>query len=94
MCLWGGCGGCVHTLSTHLFLDDHRLCVNVPHDLAHVGLENHPSHANLVDNVVHFLDVKDEVELTDVLKPEVRFRTRLPVRLVAGCGGQAPAIVR
>ena len=58
--------------NAYLFLHDQRLVVDVLQNLYHVRLKDHAPHTDLVNDVVHLLDVKDEIELAHVLKPLVQ----------------------
>jgi hypothetical protein len=59
-------------LQPHLFLLKSGCCVDVLENLCHVGFEDHPPHHNLIKNVMHSLDVEDQVELAHVLKSLVK----------------------
>ena len=48
------------------------LCIHVYEYLAHVGLQHHPSHADLLQDVMYLVHVEDHVQLTDVLKAAVK----------------------
>lgn len=41
-------------------------------DFRHVGLQNHASDADLLQNVVHLVHMEDEVQFTDILKTPVQ----------------------
>ena len=48
------------------------LCVNVCEDLSHVSLEDHPTHAYLLENILHLVNMKDQIQLTHILKAAIQ----------------------
>lgn len=56
----------------YLVLLDAWLLFDTRENLGHVGFQNHASHDDFVQNEMDFVDVEDQVQLTDVLKALVQ----------------------
>lgn len=68
----GGNGACRCRTEARLLLLQLALLLNSRQNLRHVRLQHHTSHHQLVQNVMHLVGVKDQVQLAHILKALVQ----------------------